>query len=116
MRHLSSHLLTQLSYSMKFRGKVKNNAIVHLYEDVKKVAKGTKYGVKERHPSHAHYLDALHNWKTIYMRQNSIQSKIHKLASYHQCRASLTCFDTKRWILEDGIHTLAHGHYLTRKD
>ena len=104
------------SYSIKFRGKVKNNAIVHLNEDVKKVAKGTKYGVKERHLRHAHYLDALHNWKTIYMRQNSIQSKNHKLASYHQCRASLTCFDTKRWILEDGIHTLAHGHYLTRKD
>ena len=102
------------SYSIKFRGKVVDNTIVDMNVDFKKVAKGTKYRVKEKHLKHEHYLDTLRNWQSIYMRQNTIQSRDHRLASYQQCRASLTCFDTKRWIREDGIHTYAHGHCLTR--
>ena len=80
----------------------------------KKVAKGTKYGVKERHLKHEHYKKSLFDWETIYMRQNQILSRNQDLATYHQCRASLTGYDVKRWILSDGINTLAHGHFLTR--
>ena len=29
-----------------------------------------------------------------------------------QTKISLSCFDDKRYITEDGISTLAHGHYL----
>ena len=42
-------------------------------------------------------------------------SKKQRVGSIHQKRVSLTAFDTKRWIKDDGIHTLAHGHYKTRK-
>ena len=28
-------------------------------------------------------------------------------------KVALTAFDTKRWIEEDNINTLAHGHYST---
>ena len=83
-------------------------------EDYKKVAKGTKYSVKERHIQHEHYRKSLFDWETIYMRQNVILSRNLNLATYHQCRASLTGYDAKRWILDDGINTLTHGHYLTR--
>ena len=103
------------SYSIKFRGKVENNTVVHLDEDCKKVAKGTKYAVKEKHLKHEHYRQALLDWRNIYVRQNMIRSRDHTLSTIHQCRVSLTCYDTKRWITADGIHTFAHGHYMTWK-
>ena len=103
------------SYSLKYRGQVENNVVINKgLEDYKKVAKGTKYSVKERHIKHEHYRKALFDWQTIYMRQNVILSRDQNLATYHQCRASLTGYDVKRWILDDGINTLAHGHYMTR--
>ena len=103
------------SYSLKYRGQVENNVVINKgLEDYKKVAKGTKYSVKERHIKHEHYRKSLFDWNTIYMRQNVILSRDQNLATYHQCRASLTGYDVKRWILDDGINTLAHGHYLTR--
>ena len=95
------------SYSIKFRGR-------DLREDFKRVAKGTKYRVKETHLTHEHYLKSLQNWENIYVRQNTILSINQKISTFQQCRSSLTCYDTKRWIRGDGIHTLAHGHYLTR--
>ena len=103
------------SYSIKFRGKVKDNKIIHLNEQWKKVAKGTKAAVKEKHLRHEHYRSALFDWENIYARQNVILSRHHAVSTVHQCRTSLTCYDTKRWILDDGVHTLAHGHYLSCK-
>ena len=35
------------------------------------------------------------------------------IGTYHQTKISLTAFDTKRYILENNIDTLAHGHYKT---
>ena len=100
-------------YSLRFRGKVKDNEIVNMNPVNKKAAKGTKYAVQE-HLNHGHYRAALFDWKKIYCRQNGILSRHHSLGTYTQCKLSLTCFDTKRYIMDDGIHTLAHGHYMTR--
>ena len=36
-----------------------------------------------------------------------IQSKKHKLGTYEINKISLSCFDDKRFVLDDGIHTLA---------
>ena len=88
--------------------------VVHTRADCKKVAKGTKYSVKEKHLRHEHYRQALMDWSDVYVRQNVIQSRNHSLTTVHQCRVSLTAYDTKRWIAADGLHTLAHGHYFTR--
>ena len=101
-------------YSLKFRGKVKNNRLVNILNREKQVAKGTKKSVKDRHLRHIHYEKVLEELEKIYVKQNVIQSRQHSLGTYNQCRVSLTAFDTKRWIQSDGIHTLAHGHYLTR--
>ena len=35
-----------------------------------------------------------------------IQSKKHKIGTYEMNKISLTCFDDKRFVLNDGIHTL----------
>ena len=39
-----------------------------------------------------------------------IQSKKHKIGTYGINKISLSCFDDKRLVLDDGIHTLAHFH------
>ena len=39
-----------------------------------------------------------------------IQSKKHKLGTYGIDKISLSCFDDKRYVLDDGIHTLSYFH------
>ena len=41
-----------------------------------------------------------------------IQSKKHKLETYKSDKISLSCFDDKRYVLDDGIYTLAYFHKL----
>ena len=36
------------------------------------------------------------------------QSKFHKIGTYNVCKTS--CFDDRRYILNDGIISLAHFH------
>ena len=36
-----------------------------------------------------------------------IQSKLHNIGTYDVCKISLSCFHDKRYILTDGITTLA---------
>ena len=46
------------------------------------------------------------------MRHNMkrIQSKLHKIKIYDVYKISLSCFDDKRYVLDDGICTLAYFH------
>ena len=39
-----------------------------------------------------------------------IQCKKHKLGAYEIVKISLSYFDDKRYVLDDGIHTLAYFH------
>ena len=39
-----------------------------------------------------------------------IQSKKHKLGTYENDKISLSCFDDKRYLLDDGIYTLSYFH------
>ena len=39
-----------------------------------------------------------------------IQSKKHKIGTYDINKRSLSCFDDKRFVLDNGIHTLAYFH------
>ena len=39
-----------------------------------------------------------------------IQSKKHKLGTYEIDKISLSCFDDKIYVLDDGIRTLAYVH------
>ena len=97
-------------YSILFIGKVKDNITVHMDYDQYQKAKGTK----KEHLNHDDYGECLNKLNSICVSQNIIRSKAHNVKSYHLIKTALTAFDTKRWILEDNIHTLAHGHYLTR--
>ena len=39
-----------------------------------------------------------------------IQSEEHKSGTYETDKMSLSCFDDKRCVLDDGIYTLAYFH------
>ena len=38
------------------------------------------------------------------------RSKQHKIGTCDGCKISLSCFDDKRYILDDGINILAYFH------
>ena len=41
---------------------------------------------------------------------NRIQSKLHGLGTYDVYKISLSCFDDKRYVLDDSVNTLAYFH------
>ena len=56
------------------------------------------------------FKDTLFNKKVLGHKMRRIESKKHKLVTYEINKISLLCFDDKRFVLEDGIHTLAYFH------
>ena len=52
----------------------------------------------------------LFNKKIIGHKMKRIQAKKHKIGTYEADKISLSCFDDKRHVLDDGIHTLAYLH------
>ena len=48
--------------------------------------------------------------KNIRHKMKRIQAKKHKIGTYEINKISLSCFDDKRQVLDDGIYTLAHYH------
>ena len=48
--------------------------------------------------------------KILRHKMRGIKSKNHNLGSYEANKISLSCFDDKRYILKNGINTLAYGH------
>ena len=50
------------------------------------------------------------NKKVIRHKMNRTQSKKHKIGTYEVKKISVSCFDDKRYILDDGVHTLAYFH------
>ena len=61
------------------------------------------------------FKDTLFNKKVFRHKMKRIQSKKHKLGTYEINKISLSCFDDKRFVLNDGIHTLAYSHKNLRK-
>ena len=39
-----------------------------------------------------------------------IQSKLHDIGTYNVYKISLSCFDDKRYVLNDRVNTLAYFH------
>ena len=56
------------------------------------------------------FKDVLFNKKIIKHKVKRIQAKKRKLGTYEIDKISLLCFDDKRYVLDDGIHTLAYFH------
>jgi hypothetical protein len=57
------------------------------------------------------YVQALENPAKNVCKYRAIRSKRHALFTVEESKVSLSAFDDKRYLLDDGIHTLAHNHW-----
>ena len=76
-----------------------------------KTAKAIKKNIIKNNIKHENYKDVLFNNKQIYHKMKTIRSDKHQISSYEINKISLSCFDDKRYILDDGIHSYAYGNY-----
>ena len=76
-----------------------------------RTAKGIKKNVIKKNINHENYKDVLINNKQIMHTMKSIRSQNHQLGSYELNKVSLSCFDDKRYIHNNGITSYAYGHY-----
>ena len=77
--------------------------------DVNKNKKSIYKGCNS-HIKYEKFIDTHSNKKVIRHNMNGIKSINHILVTYESNKISLTAFDDKRYILEDGINTLPYGH------
>ena len=76
-----------------------------------KRCKGIKKQVVENSITHEDYKTCLLTGKEQLRKQNIIRSYEHEVYTEEVNKVALSAGDDKRYILEDGIHTLAWGHY-----
>ena len=76
-----------------------------------KKCKGVKKQVVEKSITHEDYKTCLLTGKEQLRKQNIIRSYNHEVYTEEVNKVALSAEDDKRYILDDGIHTLAWGHY-----
>ena len=76
-----------------------------------KTAKGIKKNIIKNTIKHEDYKNVLLENKQIHHTMKTIRSINHQLGSYDINKVSLSCFDDKRYISNDGIQSHAYGHY-----
>ena len=80
-------------------------------QKVGKTAKGIKKNIIKNNIKHEDYKNVLINNKQIHHTMKTIRSSKHQLGSYEINKVSLSCFDDKRYIANDGINSFSYGHY-----
>ena len=78
-----------------------------------KTAKGIKKNIIKNDIKHENYKEVLFNNKQMYHTMKTIRSNLHQLGSYELNKVSLSCFDDKRYIHNNGMASYAYGHYKT---
>jgi hypothetical protein len=77
-----------------------------------KKLKGIKKNIVKKKIHFQHYKDCLLSGHDHYARMVTFRSKLHVVDTVEQIKKSLSRFDDKRFILDDGISTRAYGHYM----
>ena len=75
--------------------------------DDEEVTKAKEVNKKIRHKK---FVDVLFNKKVIRHNLKRIQGKLHRIGTYDVFKVSLSCFDDKRYVLDDGVNRLAYFH------
>ena len=90
----------------------------YIKEDGKggKTAKGVKKSLIKWTIEHNNYRDVLTGSSQLHHKMHTIRSVGHNVGTYEINKISLSCFDDKRYILPDGIKSLAYGHYEDTED
>jgi len=76
-----------------------------------KKAKGADRATIKHLLRHQHYLNCLNTKEDYFENVTRIQSVNHHLKTVNTMKKVLSFHDDKRYILEDGINTIALGHY-----
>ena len=79
-------------------------------EQGSRTAKGIKKNVIKQQLEHDNYKDTLFNKKQMRHEMRLIKSVKHQIGSYVVDKISLSCFDDKRYIHENGVTSYAYGH------
>ena len=74
-------------------------------------AKGIKKNDIKKDIMHEDYKRTLINEQQMRHKMRTIRSVKHKLQSFKINKISLSCFDDKRYILNDGINSFTYGHF-----
>ena len=61
------------------------------------------------------FKDVLFNKKIIKHKMKRMQAKKHKIGTYEINKISLSYLDDKKYVLDDGVHTLAYFHKNSHK-
>ena len=76
-----------------------------------KTAKGIKKNIIKTNITHKNYKNVLFNNEQMHHTMKTIRSNKHQLGSYELNKVSLSCFDDKRYIHNNGVASYAYGHY-----
>jgi len=74
-------------------------------------AKGIKISYIKQHVRHQQFLDVLQTKQITKSQFRTFQSKNHAVQNVEINKTCLNAFDDERYILDDGIATLAYGHF-----
>ena len=85
--------------------KPKSYTLIDVNNYEKSTHEGHSYNFKS-----SEFKDVINNKKVFRHTIKKIESKNQKIYTQESNKISLSCFDDKRYIKDDGIHTLAHGH------
>ena len=80
-------------------------------DQVGKTAKGIKKNIIKKDITHENYKQTLFENKQMHHKMKTIRSQNHELGSYEINKVSLSCFDDKRYIHNNGVTSYAYGHY-----
>lgn len=100
-------------------GEEYDEKMLHVHENGRenyvRKAKGINKAVTEKDIRHETYCNSLFNGTQFSNKQRNIRSKKHNIGVYECSKTSINPFNTKRYILDDGVNTLAFGHYKSRE-
>ena len=74
-------------------------------------AKGVSKAAVKKNLPHDHYRNVIDNQQKVMVIIYAIRSKKHELMTLCANKKAFSIADDRRYILEDGISTLAYGHY-----
>ena len=75
-----------------------------------KKAKGVKKSVIKKQIKHEQYKEMLFGTQQMWHGMNILRSEGHEIYGMHINKISLSPFDSKRWIADDGVNAKAYGY------
>lgn len=90
-------------------------SVLDFHQNEKNVAKGVPRVAIKKQLKHEEYKKCLFNQEQKSTQSCTIRSDKHQLFTRKISKLSLTPYDNKRYILEDGVSTFAYGHHKIMK-